>query len=219
MIEHHIQIDIMNRLSRAEQLRFSELKPDDLESNAFMYHLKALIKAGYVEKHDEQYRLDLKGLTYVDSLTTTNSKPRKQPKVVTVFALMNKEGKYLMVCRKLQPSLGTWMLLSGKQHFGESAEQHAEREMQEQIGTDVVTERRGLMDIRVRHRGAVVVHLIAHIYVGKYDGLLPKDSAKFSYDWVRGDSTLPFTAGTHELIDEIETAQTLFFLSLDVSQE
>jgi len=217
MIEHHIQIDIMNRLSRAEQLRFSELKPDDLESNAFMYHLKQLIRAGYVEKHAEQYRLALKGLTYVDSLTTTNSKPRKQPKVVTVFALKNKQGRYLMVYRKLQPSLGTWMLLSGKQHFGESAEQHAVREMNEQIGGDAKVSRRGLMDIRVRHRGEVVVHLVAHIYEGDYDGPLPKESAKFRYDWVDKDADLPFTAGTPELIKEIETASGLFFLSLDVS--
>lgn len=217
MIEHHIQIDIMNRLSRAQQLRFSELKPDDLESNAFMYHLRQLMKAGYVEKHDEQYRLDLKGLTYVDSLTTTNSKPRKQPKIVTVFALKNKEGKYLMVYRKLQPSLGTWMLLSGKQHFGESAEEHVIREMQEQIGTDVDMTRRGLMDIRVRHRGEVVVHLVAHVYAGTYNGLLPEESRKFRYDWIDKDAGLSFTAGTPELINEIETTPGLFFLSLDVS--
>lgn len=209
----------MNRLSRAHQLRFSELKPADLESNAFMYHLKQLIKAAYVEKHDEQYRLGLKGLTYVDSLTTTNSKPRKQPKIVTVFALRNKNGKYLMVYRKLQPSLGTWMLLSGKQHFGESAEQHAAREMQEQVGNAVATARRGHMDIRVRHRGEVVVHLVANIYAGDYDGALPEESSKFRYDWVDGASGLPFTPGTHELIDELEATQTPFFLSLDVSQE
>lgn len=219
MIEHHIQIDIMNRLSRAQQLRFSELKPDDLESNAFMYHLKQLMKAGYVEKDGEHYRLHLKGLTYVDSLTTTNSKPRKQPKIVTVFALKNKDGKYLMVYRKLQPSLGTWMLLSGKQHFGESAEEHAEREMREQIGKGVKVTRRGLMDIRVRHRGEIVVHLVAHIYAGDYDGPLPEESVKFRYDWVDKDDDLSFTAGTPELIHEIENAQSLFFLSLDVSQE
>jgi ADP-ribose pyrophosphatase YjhB (NUDIX family) len=219
MIEHHIQIDIMNRLSSAEQLRFSELKPDDLESNAFMYHLKQLMSAGYIEKHGEHYRLDLKGLTYVDSLTTTNSKPRKQPKIVTVFALKNKSGKYLMVYRKLQPSLGTWMLLSGKQHFGESAEEHAEREMGEQLGADVKVTRRGLMDIRVRHRGAIVVHLVAHIYAGDYDGPLPKETMKFRYDWVDKDDELSFTAGTLELIDEIETSKSLFFLSLDVSDE
>lgn len=219
MIEHHIQIDIMNRLSRAEQLRFSELKPDDLESNAFMYHLKQLIKAGYIEKHGEQYRLDLKGLTYVDSLTTTNSKPRKQPKVVTVFALKNKKNQYLMAYRKLQPSLGTWMLLSGKQHFGELAEEHVEREIYEQVGSDVKVTRHGLMDIRVRHRGVIVVHLVAHIYAGRYDGELPEESLKFRYDWVDKNDKLPFTAGTPELINKIENDKSLFFLSLDVSQD
>lgn len=219
MIEHHIQIDIMNRLARAERLRFSELKPDNIESNAFMYHLKQLIGSGYVEKDNTHYRLDLKGLTYIDSLTTTNSKPRKQPKIVTVFALKNKSGKYLMVYRKLQPSLGTWMLLSGKQHFGESAEQHAEREMREQIGADVNVTRQGLMDIRVRYRGVIVVHLVAHVYAGDYDGPLPKETVKFRYDWIDKVDDVSFTAGTPELLDKIETATSLFFLSLDVSQD
>lgn len=219
MIEHHIQIEILNRLSAADALRFSELKPDTLESNAFMYHLKQLQKAGYVEKPGEKYRLGLKGLTYVDSLTTTNSKPRKQPKVVTLMALRNANGEYLMAYRKLQPSLNTWMLLTGKQHFGESPEQHIEREMKEQIGTSFDITRRGLMDIRLWREDSVVVHLVSHIYTGIFEGMPPAESQKFRYAWVSPQAALPFTKGTPELIKCIESPEPLFFLSLDVTAD
>ena len=53
MLDHHIQQAIVHKLAFADRLRFSELKPDDIENKLFDYHLKKVIRAGYVTKTDD----------------------------------------------------------------------------------------------------------------------------------------------------------------------
>jgi hypothetical protein len=74
-----------------------------------------------------------------------------------------------------------------------------------------------MMDMRFWQDKDVVVHLVAHIYGGAYDGPLPPETTKFKYGWVDTSAELPFTKGTPELIDKIENAEAPFFLSLDVT--
>ena len=50
MLDHHIQKNIVYTLAFSDGMRFSELKPDELENKAFDYHLKKVIRAGLVEK-------------------------------------------------------------------------------------------------------------------------------------------------------------------------
>lgn len=220
MIEHHIQNDIIDRLSTAKTLRFSELKPSGMESNLFMYHLKQLSTNGYVRQNDDKtYTLTSKGLGYVDTLTLTNKKPRKQPKVITILALKNAQKEYLFAQRLRQPSLHTWMIPSGKQHFGESPEAHVARELREQFGHETAMIRRGLLDIRIHQDDTVVTHLTAHVYAGSYDGEAPQPNDKFSYEWHARDDKLDVTPGTKELLDAIEGTEPLFFLSLDVAAD
>ena len=62
MLDHHIQKSIVYDLAFAESLRFSDLKPDDMENKAFTYHLKKVMKSGLVEKlEDGHYSLTMKG--------------------------------------------------------------------------------------------------------------------------------------------------------------
>lgn len=53
MLEHHIQKAIVYKLAFSDGLRFSELKPDDIENKLFDYHLKLVIRDGIVEKSDD----------------------------------------------------------------------------------------------------------------------------------------------------------------------
>lgn len=215
-IAHHLQRDILDRLMRTPMRRFSELKPADIESNSFMYHLKQLMQAGYVEKIDGFYRLSANGLTYVDTISHLNLKPRKQPKLVTIIALRNSSGQWLMARRKRQPFINSYMLPSGKQHFGESAETHIDREIKEQFGFDVVTKRRGLTDIRIHRDNVLITHVVGHVYEGMADVDAPLGNDKFDYEWVDADDVM-LMAGTKELCDKIANEPSLFFLSLDLN--
>jgi ADP-ribose pyrophosphatase YjhB (NUDIX family) len=218
MIDHYLQQDIINKLSRAETCRFSELKPKELESNLFMYHLKQLITAGYVKKVPSGYQLGAAGLTYVDMLSRTNSKPRKQPKLVSILAVRNSEGEYLLARRLLQPYIDKHMFLSGKQHFGESAEDHIKRELAEQTSLLLAPKRRGLADIRIKADGQLLTHIVAHIYSFDYDGPPPPDSDKFTYSWQAVAGQPQVVAGTIALYERLEREKELFFIDLAIDE-
>lgn len=219
MIEHHIQRDIIHRLSQAEELRFSELKPAELESNSFMYHLKQLITGGWVEKTDAGYTLTPKGLTYVDGLSLKSSLPRKQAKILSVIVLKNKKGQYLLAKRKFQPFIGTLLFPGGKQHYGESPEDHVARELKEQFGLTGAPVRRGLIDQRTYKKEALVTHVLTHVYELEYDGAAPEESPKFIYQWSDVEGVKELYPGSYELFQALEHEKSLFFLSLDVGQD
>src|SRR4051812_38755839 len=103
VIEHHIQRDIINRLMHHQSLRFSELKPEGMESNIFMYHIAQLKKLKYIAKNDQGYHLLHKGLQYVDGIRTDTLRPYQQPKVIAIIVLQNSQGAWLMAERKMQP--------------------------------------------------------------------------------------------------------------------
>lgn len=219
MIEHHIQKDIITRLSQARELRFSELKPAQLESNSFMYHVKQLITSGFVEKTDTGYTLTPAGLTYVDGLSLKSSRPRKQAKILSVIVLKNKQGQYVLARRKYQPFIDTFLFPGGKQHYGESPEDHVRRELQEQFGLTGTPRRRGLVDQRSYSRGTLITHVLTHVYELVYEGVVPPESPKFVYEWSYVEDAHRLYPGTYELYQALEHEENLFFLSLDVSAD
>jgi 8-oxo-dGTP pyrophosphatase MutT (NUDIX family) len=218
VVEHHIQHGILLSLATSKSMRFSQLKPQGLESNSFMYHLKDLIKTGLVKQlEDKSYTLTPQGMSYFDGLSLTNNKPRRQPKLISIIVLQNAEGKYLMAERKMQPNIGYWMLPSGKQHFGESSDDHVHRELREQLGVSFDLERRGTLDLRLSHQSELVTHLMAQVFSGRYDGPAPAESVRFRYSWRTPEGT-SMTAGTAELLASLEKQQDIF-LSLDLNAD
>lgn len=221
MIEHHIQKDILLRLSKAAELRFSELKPEDLESNAFMYHLKQLQSQKLVDKTDKGYRLSDDGLAYIDGFSFNTLKLRKQPKVVSIIAVRGKGGTWLVAKRKYQPYIDQYMLPSGKQHLGEGPADHAARELKEKLHMDVPLTRRGMADIRIYRHDKLITHVLAHIYAGAAnESALPPETHQFIFEWAskEGDDR-KLLAGTREIMDKLDSEEGLFFLSLDVRDE
>lgn len=62
MLDHHLQRAIVYRLALSHSLRFSELKPDAIESKLFTYHLKKVVSAGLANKQaDGTYALTPEG--------------------------------------------------------------------------------------------------------------------------------------------------------------
>lgn len=221
MITHHIQKDIFIRLGKAPHLRFSELKPEGMESNLFMYHLKQLMAQKLVVKDELGYRLAPAGLTYIDSFSFRTHTPRKQPKVVSILALRNKQNKWLLACRKYQPYIGQYMFVSGKQRFGERPELHALREMEEKLGVTTPLMRRGLLDIRISQGKTLITHILAHVYEGVLDMETPlAETHQYSFVWADpSDPSLHVLVGTRELHERLLNSRELFFLSLDAQDD
>jgi ADP-ribose pyrophosphatase YjhB (NUDIX family) len=114
--------------------RFSELRPDRVDSNLFQYHLKKLLTDGYVAKMPGGYTLSGRGLYYADRHSGALKGERLQPKIIVVLIVRDSEGRALIIRKPRQPFLGSYHLPAGKVHDGENVETAARRELTEKTG-------------------------------------------------------------------------------------
>ena len=93
---HYIQNKILYNLTLNEKARYSQLRPPEIESNHFIYHLKQLMIEKLVNKRtDGTYTLSSSGKAYVDRVSLSSFRLRSQPKIVTsLFVKMPKANIY-----------------------------------------------------------------------------------------------------------------------------
>ncbi|MFZ2544412.1 MAG: hypothetical protein WAW80_00305 [Candidatus Saccharimonadales bacterium] len=108
MLDHHIQRQIVYDLAFSSGLRFSELKPDNLENKSFDYHLKKVIIAGYVvKKENGTYSLTSEGKRVGKGALKKQSRLIDRAYSTLLLAVQRKEdGAWLLSRRKSQPLLG-----------------------------------------------------------------------------------------------------------------
>ncbi len=171
---HKIEKQTLNRLIFHTGLRYSQLKPEDVESNHFMYYLKRLITRGYVSKINNRfYDLTNKGRLYTDRLSLKTWKLRVQPKIDTLIICKNRKQEYLLYRRNRQPFFNMVGFPYGKVHLGESITESAHREFKEKTGMDTKLTHRGEAYIIVHEKGELVTHLLFHVFAASVpDGKL-----------------------------------------------
>lgn len=135
---HETQTAILRHLLFVPSAGFAELqKQTDLTSDHFNFHIKKLVESGYVEKHDEKYRLTTRGKEYANRLDTDEFEIEKQPKISVALVVERYVGdrrEFLCQQRLKQPYYGFWGRLGGKVRWGESFEEAAKRELLEETG-------------------------------------------------------------------------------------
>jgi len=132
-----------------ETARFSELRPPKVDTNLFSYHLKLLIRSGFVGKVDKDYRLGSNGLVYIDNGPSLHH----QPKVIAMLLIQNGDGEVLLQKRQKQPYINSWTLPHGKIHIDDlSIEAAAKR---------VAGEKLNLENPDVRHVGDCYIRVHA----------------------------------------------------------
>lgn len=219
MVEHHIQRKILERLMASDTLRFSELKPDGMESNIFMYHVRQLQKQGYIDKIDGRYALAYKGLQYVDGLQSGTLRPYRQPKLIAILVLENSVGRCLLVERKTQPYIGARMFMSGTQHFSESFLEQPARELLQRGFPEIRMEHRGIADVLISTEDGLLTHVFAHVHHGRYEGDIPEEDDRFRYVWHDfSNKDHRLVAGTAELWELLQSGK-FFSESLKVTQD
>lgn len=163
---HWIQKEILRRLILHPTRRFSELKPDGVEGNLFMYHLRALIREGYVAKVSGGYALSAAGKRYADRLSLDTLKPRIQPKIVSMIVCRNADGEYLLYRRVRQPFSGMVSFPHGKIHLGETVAEAATRELTEKGGLRATLRHRGDVYLTVYQDDELVTQTLCHVFTG-----------------------------------------------------
>lgn len=164
---HHIQRTILHNLMRGDSLRYRDIKPTGVESNLFTYHLKALMKEGYVEQTaNKTYSLTIDGRRYVDTLSLEPLKPRLQPKIIILLAIHDRLGRWLLMRRKVQPLLGQVGLPYGKLYLGETVREAAHRELFDQTGLKCNLKHVGDGYVTIEEHGALVSEIFFHMFRG-----------------------------------------------------
>lgn len=143
MLDHHIQRTIVYKLAFSEGMRFSELKPEDLENKAFDYHLKKVTKAGYVVKSDDGlYRLTPEGQLMWRMSQKKSAQADRAYSTLLLAVQRQDDGAWLLYRRRTHPMIG----LSGFMHAKPSPDATAP-----ELAAQVLTEQTGLT-------GKFVVH-------------------------------------------------------------
>jgi ADP-ribose pyrophosphatase YjhB (NUDIX family) len=164
---HEIQKQILKKLSESKKARYSELKRKDLEGNIFSYHLKTLMKQGYVIHKDTLYSLTSKAKQLVDRLSYDTLTERMQPKIITTL-ILEKDGKYLLYKRKKEPFIDHVCFPYGKIHLEERLGDAAIRELAEKTGLHAKLKYRGHIYLTVHDETELVSSMVCNIFTGSH---------------------------------------------------
>lgn len=181
-IKHHIQQHIISVLMYQQYARFRDLRPPKTDTNLFSYHLKLLLRNGFVEKTDHGYRLSQNGLMYVDRVSTKKFSLRSQPKIVTMLLIQNSDGDVLLQKRTKQPYINTWTLPYGKVHIDDpSLKMAAIREASDKLGLkNQPMQHAGDCYIRVKADGTILSTTLAHIFSFNTDDIVASDTIQWA---------------------------------------
>lgn len=131
------QLKILTTLLFSPKSRFKELNTDCLETDSFSYYIRLLIKDGLIIKEGLFYSLTSKGKMAAGKIDTATHTVEKQPKVSVIIIPHKRVGKeelFLIQQRTKEPYFGYWGFITGKVRFGETLEQTAQRELEEESG-------------------------------------------------------------------------------------
>jgi 8-oxo-dGTP pyrophosphatase MutT (NUDIX family) len=159
--------------------RFSELRPPRVDTNLFSYHLKLLIRSGFIVKLEtKDYTLGAVGLSHIDRVSGNNSTPRDQPKIITMLLIQNSDGQVLLQKRKKQPYINDWTLPFGKVRIDDpSIESAAKRHALEKLDLRNSNVRHvGDCYVRVHSEGVILSNTLVHVFRYEIDKLFSDDS-------------------------------------------
>lgn len=224
-INNEARRSIFLKLCKAEFLKYTELKPPEMESNHFAYHLKKLKDDGFV-KQDEKtgsYTLAPKGLRLADVLSFKTDLIRTQPKIIILVVAKSKDGsKVLIGTRQRQPYFGRKVFPAGKIHFGEviyNAEKRTLREFLPNAAPGSMV-KKGNVAVIHKKDGICISHIYCHVYEvdleSEEEQLLPKsfenqsstlkwepiDEVGKSDEWLEGTGDILKRLSSPDIIDE-----------------
>jgi ADP-ribose pyrophosphatase YjhB (NUDIX family) len=164
---HHIQQQILIKLTEKSPQQFSQLQIDDVPNNSFSYHLKKLVEKGYLHHSKNGYeptRKALKIYHFGDNVVER----RNSPLLITSIFLTNPKGQVMLYKRMKSPFKGWYGIPSGVVHFGESLEEAAQRELFEKTGLKISRTliKEGSIDFRYRHKETkdIFVHAVSFVF-------------------------------------------------------
>jgi ADP-ribose pyrophosphatase YjhB (NUDIX family) len=133
-----IQVAILRKLSKGEKFRFSEIRLPDVPSDHFSYHLRQLLRAGLIIKHDDgTYGLSVLGKSQTQLISPETNRYKAQGFVAVRLVLSKQENGqefFLLQERADIPFQGMLLTPGGKIPFGKTIEAAARYYMEYETG-------------------------------------------------------------------------------------
>lgn len=138
MLDHHLQRAIVYHLALEDNLRFSELKPAEIENKLFTYHLKKVLSAGYVHKNDDgRYSLTAEGRRLgIRVLGNFQTLADRAHSVIFLAIRRKSDGAWMLSTRKIQPMIGRTGFMHCTPNAHESVCETARSICKERTGLD-----------------------------------------------------------------------------------
>lgn len=177
-----IQKEILRRLLISEEgFRYSEMKPKDVESDLYNYHLQQLVKKELVEKVNDKYILTESGKLYIWDLKPLDPFGHEADKfkvAVNMILLRENNGvkEILFQLRTRLPFAGSKETIGRGIKRGESVLEAAERGFREETGLTADFHMIGTVrTIRKNSANELINDMFYHVCVAEtYEGNLVK---------------------------------------------
>lgn len=211
---HPVKKQILLKLSTSTQINFTGLKPKNIESNLFLYHLKQLINDNIVQKNKNgKYELSKDGIILMSKTSRASFKVREQPLIFNMIVCKNKDNKYLLYKRLRQPFLGLISFPYGKLHVGETLLESAQREFKEKTGLEADLKFSGSV-YKIIRKDSLITHVLFNIFKGtNLKGDLLKQGANWECFWgdLNKSKSKEYNPGTFEIIELLGKNQRKIF--------
>ena len=149
---NNIQANIIRELFHHEELRFAEINVDKVPSDQFSYHIRQLLKYGFIEKTDKgTYCLSTFGKSRAIMIDPDGNSYIQQGFIAVRIVLKKVEDVqtyYLLQRREEVPYKGTIGTPGDKVFFGEDVVTAAKRIMKLHTGLECDMDIKGLVHIR-----------------------------------------------------------------------
>lgn len=207
-----IQKHVLKELSTAKKLRYSEMIPEAVEGNLFMYHLKQLMNTGYIQKDGNSYALTADGKRFVGEMSLASGKQTITPKTLVMIYGKNKDNELLLYKWNRQPYFDHVSLPFSRVRYGETISKAANDTLKNKTNLSGKLGFIGTINVIVKKNNTVTTHYVAYIYGVEIqsepsaDGLTGKPFLGNIKDF---DSEL--VDGTKEIVEIIENKKSPFF--------
>lgn len=191
-----IQIKILTNILRSEGLKYSQARPKTIENDLYNYHLKFLVKKGFVIKRINKYVLTIKGKKFVQRLDASGNIKEYFRFSVLPYTVRIENGKkeILLHKRKRHPYYGDIGTVSGKVNLGEKIEDAAARKLKEETNLGCKFKFIGVLrEIRRSKDKEIIEDTLYHVCYGENpNGELIKMNKFGEHFWDTFDNALKY---------------------------
>jgi ADP-ribose pyrophosphatase YjhB (NUDIX family) len=181
---HHIQKNIMSTLVENDSVRFADLKPPAIDGNVFTYHLKQLVKDGYIEKMtDGSYTLTPTGKRLGINRHLKQDEITQQAHSIFLIATKNDDGAWLLRKRLVQPARGYIGFVHGEPEYNKPLLESAHNRLLHKTGLQAELEviAQGYIRIFSGNELESFTHATLLVAHNPHGELLPKDATGENY--------------------------------------